>query len=188
MNETFHAFWYRPFWQQTMPIFIIMLLCLIGYYFFYWYDTEKHIGELKRENNALTLNIQQDVKFIHQSPSQPELEQQITRLASYFELTHDPQVFISNLQTIVAKSDVILNQLKPTNTDKSGDPMYHLEIQGRFSPIYYFIQSLISHPSANTWQVSDLKIRPKGSDLVAILSISFINDSSFIKDENNNEH
>lgn len=194
MNDTLSAFWYRPFWQQIIPVFIIILSCLIGSYFFYWRGAEDHLDELKRENNGLTLNIRQDAKFIHQSSSLAELAQQIALLVPYVEFTHDPQTFISNLQTRVAQSDVTLNQLKPTNTDKHSAPMYHLEIEGRFSPIYYFIQSIISHPSANTWQISDLKISPKGGNLVAIFSISFINyhsiikDSSLIKDESNNEH
>lgn len=189
MNETFHAFWYRPLWQQIQPIVIFICLCLGGYYYQYWKDGETKIASLNEINTELVASIQQETHFIRQLPKSSQLKKQINSLNQQIKLDKNPQKFIAQLQTFIINSGVILNQLQPLNTSDTDNYSFRLEIQGTFVHIYHFIQSVILQPSANNWLFTELKLKPKKNNLIAVITISstknnvFINDDLHIKDD-----
>lgn len=183
MNETSHAFWYRPFWQLILPIGVLICLSLTGYYYQYWREEEKQIISLRQENTELVAHTQQEIQFISQSATSSQLEQQINELRQLTEFEIKPQTFIARLQALVANSKVTLNKLQPLQNTDTDNLAFQLEIQGSFNHIYHFIQAVISEPSANTWLFFDIKLKAKNSHLTAIISISSTKNTVFINDD-----
>ncbi len=187
MNETAHTFWYRPLWQQILLVFLIIFLCIIGYYFSYWGDGEQQIAQIEKEKKVLMDSIHQDKQFINQSPSLSQLSQKISELSINAELNHDPFVFITQLQALITQSNITLNQLRPHDSVAEYNHTYQLDIQGSYSDIFQFIQSVTSQYTGKSWFFSEINIKPKEHKLTAALSISFLNNNVFIKDESSNE-
>ncbi|QCJ68484.1 hypothetical protein C9446_00520 [Providencia heimbachae] len=187
MNETAHTFWYRPLWQQILFICLIIFLCIIGYYFSYWDDREQQRVQFEKENKLLMGSIHQNKQFIHQSPSLSQLNEKISELSLNAELNHDPFIFIAQLQTLIIQSNITLNQLRPHHSAAEYNHTYQLDIQGSYNDIFQFIQSVTLQYAGRLWLFSEINIKPKEHKLTATLSISFLNNNAFIKDENSDE-
>lgn len=183
MNKTSHAFWYRPFWQQILPVSLLIVLSLTGYYFQYWSDKEKQIISLRQDNTELVTNTQQEMQFIDQSATSSQLEQQISELRQLSEFEIKPQTFIARLQSLIANSKVTLNKLQPRQATDTDSLAFQLEIQGSFIHIYHFIQAMILEPSANAWLFFEINLKDKNGHLTAAISISSTKNTVFINDD-----
>lgn len=80
MNESIHSFWYRPFWQQTLPVWFLIVLCITAGYFLYWKKNQNQIMELTIENLNLIEAITREKKALYHSPSLQQLEKQAQSL------------------------------------------------------------------------------------------------------------
>lgn len=177
MNESTSAFWYRPFWQQSIPFWAVMSLILLAYFQFYWQEIEYQLTELKNETQHLAVQSQQKEKIRRQLPSLQQLDQQLIELEQKFALAkQDSAQFITYLQQIVTHTNVTLKRLHPSTNRENNEQRYFIEVQGNYPEIYHFIDNLISTLSHQTGGVSEVNFQSKNGQLTAILTITFIKD------------
>ncbi|ENZ0174456.1 MULTISPECIES: hypothetical protein [Providencia] len=182
MSESTHSFWYRPFWQQTLPLWFLIALCLTAGYFLHWKENQNQIMELATENLNLIEAITKETKIIHHSPSLQQLEKQTQLLKQSVNIKDAPLESLTQLNTLLSHSSVTLNQLQPTDINT-----YFMEFQGNFIPIYHVIEQLLTLPQTQKWRFHDIKIYLKQGIIVTAISFSLFNDSLAIKDDNHNE-
>lgn len=182
MNESLHAFWYRPFWQQAIPICTLICFCCCIGYFFYWQKNEEQLIELASENLNLIQNIEKETKLIQQYPSLHHLEQQIQTMSQSMEAEGQPLELFSQLHTLLTRSSITFNQLQPIDNNA-----YSIEIQGNYTDIYYFMKQLLTAPKTHKLHYSEIKLTSKQGTIVASITISSINRPLIIKDDHNNE-
>ncbi|WP_353244458.1 hypothetical protein [Providencia sp.] len=183
MNETFHAFWYRPFWLKTLPIIAFIGVILFVGYFFYWEKSSIQLIELENEITSLSDYIQKEEQRIQQLPPISQLAQQIEHLEQYAVSDNRPLALFSHFNTLINQSAVTLNKLQPIKNNEG----YFMEVQGGFADIYHFIQQLIASPSPPIWHYSEVTLGQKKNTLVASITLSSIIHSTAIKDENSHE-
>lgn len=183
MNETFHAFWYRSFWRQTLPVVVFIGLFLFAGYFIYWEKSSIQLIELENEITHLSDYIQKEEQRIQQLPALYQLAQQIENIEKHTVFDNRPLALFSHFNALMSQSAVTLNKLQPINNNES----YFMEIQGSFTDIYHFIQKLISSPSPHKWHYSEVTLNPKKNLLVASMTLSSIIHLTTIKDENGHE-
>ncbi|MEX9841295.1 hypothetical protein AB7X06_09100 [Providencia rettgeri] len=182
MNESIHSFWYRPFWQQTLPVWFLIVLCITAGYFLYWKKNQNQIMELTIENLNLIEAITREKKALYRSPSLQQLEEQAQSLKQSVDIKEAPLELLTQLNTLLSHSSVTLNQLQPTDTNT-----YFMEFQGHFIPIYHVIEQLLTLPQTQRWHFHDIKIYLKQGIIITSISFSLFNDTLAIKDENRNE-
>ncbi|ENR5393915.1 TPA: hypothetical protein KEY68_003725 [Providencia rettgeri] len=182
MSESTHSFWYRPFWQQTLPVWFFMALCIITGYFLYWKENQNQIMELATENLSLIEAIAKETKTLHHSPSLQLLEKQAQLLKQSIDIKEAPLELLTQLNTLLSRSSVTLNQLQPTDINT-----YFMEFQGNFAAIYHVIEQLLTLPQTQRWHFQDIKIHLKQGIIITAISFSFFNDTLAIKDDNHNE-
>ncbi|HGN1706499.1 TPA: hypothetical protein ACKRTE_002380 [Providencia rettgeri] len=182
MNESLHAFWYRPFWQQTIPICTLICLCCCIGYFFYWQKNEEQLIELASENLNLIQNIEKETKLIQQYPALHHLERQIQTTSQPIEAENGSFELFSQLHTLLTRSNITLNQLQPV-----GSNTYFIEVQGNYPSIYHFMEQLLTAPKTHRLHYSEIKLTSKQGIIVASITISSINHPLIIKDDHNNE-
>lgn len=182
MSESLHAFWYRPFWQQTIPIWLFISLFLFAGYFSYWKENEILRLELESENNSLIEKITKETRQLQHFPPLHLLEQQADVLKQIVDAKGEPLELLSQLNTLLNHSTVILNQLQPTNSHG-----YFLEVQGDFISVYRFIEQLLTLPNTQRYRYSDIKLTSKQGAILASVIFSSINHTFAIKDDNSNE-
>lgn len=182
MNESLHAFWYRPFWQQTIPISVLIcLFCYVGY-FLYWQTNEERLIELKLENSNLIQNIKKEAKFTQQSLSLHHLEQQIQTINQLIEAEGQSFELFSQLHTLLSHSNMTLNQLQPVDNNA-----YFIEIQGNYTSVYRFMEQLLTASKIHKLHFKEIKLTSKQGIIIASITISSIHHSLIIKDDHNNE-
>lgn len=183
MSETLHAFWYRPLWQQTLPLLALLgLLILVGY-LTYWKESSSQLLELEHETAHLLKLIQKDEHVIQQSLSINQLTQQIQDIEqSSMPKRHSVALF-SHLNALVSESRITLNKLQPMGHNEG----YAMEVQGSFANIYHFIHQLISSPSSYAWHYSEITLSLRKNVLIASMTLSSMFHLATIKDENSYE-
>ncbi|AXH63345.1 MULTISPECIES: hypothetical protein [Providencia] len=182
MSESTHSFWYRPFWQQTLPVWFLIALCISMGYFLHWKENQNKIMELDTENLNLIEAIAKETKIIHRSPSLQQLEKQAQLLKQSVNIQEAPLESLTQLNILLSHSSVTLNQLQPTDINT-----YFMELQGTFIPIYHVIEQLLTLPQTQKWHFHDIKIYLKQGIIVTTISFSLFNNSLAIKDDNHNE-
>lgn len=182
MNESIHSFWYRPFWQQTLPVWFLIVLCITAGYFLYWKKNQDQVMELTIENLNLIEAITREKKALYHSPSLQQLEKQAQSLKQSVDIKEAPLELLTQLNTLLSYSSVTLNQLQPTDTNT-----YFMELQGHFIPIYHVIEQLLTLPQTQRWHFHDMKIYLKQGIIITAISFSLFNDTLAIKDDNRNE-
>lgn len=183
MNETYHAFWYRPFWQQILPIVTFIGVFFIAGYFTYWKQSSSQLNELEIENTNLLNRIQQEELRILQSPSINLLTQQIQSIELPSIHKAPPIALFSHFHSLVSQSGVTLNQLQPVNNNEG----YLMEVQGNFANISLFIQKLISSSTSAAWYYPEITLSLRKNTLIASVTLSSIFHLTTIKDENSYE-
>lgn len=179
MNETCSAFWYRPFRQQILPIWIMAVLSLTAYFQFYWQEANQQLTTLQNDVQHIAVDKQQINSTLRQSPPLHQLEQQIAEIKNKMVLSKQssPQ-FITHLQHIIANTDVVLNRLHPSVNDSNNEKYYTIEVQGNYAQIYRFIHALISPSTHQAGLFSGVSFKPSNGYLTATLAISFIKDDA----------
>lgn len=182
MNSNTSSFWYRPFWQRLLPIYVVMMLILFIYFYFYWQPIALQLTKLENEKQALETQLEH-LKITHQQlPSVELLESQLTELKNKINSPkQDPSIFITHLQQAVTRTNVVLNRLQPSTNAETNEQIYTIEIQGYYPQIYRFIYTLMSPSNHQTGLFSGVSFTPHNGQLAATLTISFI------KDDKNNE-
>lgn len=177
MNETCSTFWYRPFWQQVLPILVMAALSLAAYFQFYWQEANQQLAMLQNDAQRIAVDVRQINSTLRQSTPLHQLEQKIVEIKHKVALSKrsSPQ-FIAHLQHIIANTDVVLNRLHPSINDTNNEKYYTIEVQGNYAKIYHFIHLLISSSSHQVGLFSGVSFKPSNGYLTATLAISFIKD------------
>lgn len=179
MNE---AFWYRPLWQQALPVGLFIGVSLLAGYFLLWEKNKKQLMELATDNFNLIEKITKETGQLRHSPSLQHLNQQIQALKHAIDIKEEPVELFVPLNNLLTHSDVTLNQLQPTTNQA-----YFMELQGAFMPIYHFIEQLLTLPQTQKWYFQDFKIQLKQDAIVASMTFSLFNTPLAITDDNHNE-
>lgn len=179
MNE---SFWYRPLWQQALPVGLFIGVSLLIGYFLLWEKNKKYLVELATDNVNLIEKITKETEKLRHSPSVQQFNQQIQALEHVIEVKEEPVELFAPLNNLLTHSAVTLNQLQPATNHA-----YFMELQGAFTPIYRFIEQLLTLPQTQKWLFQDLKIQLKQDAIVASMTFSLFNDFLAIKDDNHHE-
>ncbi|MER5059324.1 hypothetical protein K9U65_00440 [Providencia stuartii] len=177
MNDNASGFWYRPFWQQTIPLWVATIAILLAYTFFYWQEVESQLTELKNKTQHIASQSQQYTQALTQLPSLHQLEQQMVAMEQELTLSkQNATQFVAHIQHMVTQTKVVLNRLQPSAAVAANEQRYQVEVQGDYPQIYRFIHAIITPASYQTGLISEVRFSPRNGELTATFTLSFIKD------------